>query len=99
MGVTGRRAATAARCASGARRDESFTWRGHTDYVQSIAWSPDGRWLASSSTDETIRIWNAKDGTCQRRLEDEIGAIFHVSWSGDGRWLASGGISEVIHIW
>jgi WD40 repeat protein len=35
--------------------------QGHTDSVSSIAFSPDGRWLASGSKDETILIWEANE--------------------------------------
>jgi WD40 repeat protein len=38
------------------------TLRGHTGYIGRIAWSPDGRLLASPSADETIRLWDAETG-------------------------------------
>ena len=36
--------------------------RGHTHYIGRIAWSPDGKWLASPSYDRTIRIWDGETG-------------------------------------
>ena len=39
-------------------RGELFALEGHTDFVRSIAFSPDGKWLASGSNDGTARLWN-----------------------------------------
>lgn len=38
--------------------------RGHTGTINRIAWSPDGRFLASPSKDKTIRIWDVTSGKC-----------------------------------
>ena len=38
--------------------------RGHTGTIGRIAWSPCGRFIASPSTDKTIRIWDANDAKC-----------------------------------
>lgn len=40
--------------------------RGHTDSISRIAWSPDGKYLASPSRDKTIRIWDVSMGECVR---------------------------------
>jgi len=36
-----------------------YTYRGHTGGVTTIAWSPDGKWIASGSADYTVQIWQA----------------------------------------
>jgi WD40 repeat protein len=40
-------------------RPDVRTFRGHTDLVQSVAYSPDGKWLVSGSNDQTLKLWNA----------------------------------------
>jgi WD40 repeat protein len=44
------------------------TWRGHSSQVLSVAFSPDGETLASSSADETIRLWSIHTGDCIKIL-------------------------------
>ncbi len=51
--------------------------RGHTGTIGRIAWSPCGRFIASPSMDQTIRIWDANDGKCLAVLKGHgFGGIF-----------------------
>src|SRR5262245_3955294 len=63
--------------------------RGHTERIGRIAWSPDGSYLASPSADGTIRIWDARSGTCVRTLQRLTSTVYSVAWSPDGQHLAS----------
>jgi uncharacterized protein with WD repeat len=75
------------------------TLRGHTDWIGGIAWSPDGRVLASPSGDRTIRLWDAATGALVRKLEGHSERVFSVAWSPDGRTLASGSNDSTIRLW
>jgi WD40 repeat protein len=69
---------------------------GHTRDIQSIAWSPDGRCLASSSSEDgTIRLWDPFTGTCIRTIDK---CADFIAWSPDGRWLAFQGLGT-LYMW
>src|SRR6266705_1115385 len=75
-----------------------MTYRGHAQSVLpapdsprsvlSIAWSPDGKLIASGSSDGTVQVWNATTG---KRILTYLSSAFCVAWSPDGKRIASGG--------
>jgi WD40 repeat protein len=56
--------------------------------VNAIAWSPDGRHLASVGS-KAIQLWDGASGACLRRLVPSAGRFNTVAWSPDGRLLAA----------
>jgi WD40 repeat protein len=64
---------------------------GHTGDVESIAFSPDSRILASGSKDKTIKLWNLEDGKVVHTLIGHTDRIFSLAFSPDGRFLVSVG--------
>jgi WD40 repeat protein len=71
------------------------TLTGHTDWVLSVAFSPDGRLLASGSDDETIKLWEVASGSLVRTLTGHTHWVRSVAFSPDGRLLASGSYKEI----
>jgi WD40 repeat protein len=68
---------------------ERLTCSGHTNLVTGVAYSPDGKRLASSSRDQTVRVWDAGTGKELLKLEGHSGAVGGVAWSPDGKRIAS----------
>jgi hypothetical protein len=67
--------------------------------VNSIAFSPDGRRLASASADKTMRLWDVASGAAVRTLEGHQDAVNGVAFSPDGRWLASASADKTVRLW
>jgi WD40 repeat protein len=71
---------------------------GHKGIVYSVNFSPDGKTIASASSDRTIKLWGT-DGTLLKTLEGHNADIFEISFSPDGRLLASASGDNTIKIW
>ena len=67
--------------------------------VRSVSFSPDGRTIASSSRDQTIRLWDVQSGVEKRRLTGHTDTVYSVVFSPDGQTLASGSWDETVRLW
>ena len=78
---------------------EQATLKGHTDAVYSVAFSPDGKTLASGSGDKTIKLWDVATGKEQATLKGHTELVSSVAFSPDGKTLASGSEDQTIKLW
>ncbi len=72
---------------------------GHTSYIYSIAFSPDGHLIASGSADRTVRLFDVESGQHKRTFIGHTGTIVSVVFSPDGKTLASGAYDDTVRLW
>lgn len=74
---------------------------GHSLWVNSVDWSPDGKFIASGSGDTSLVIWDASSGKEVTSINFERGSVTSVAWSPDGKYLATGHAepSDTVRVW
>jgi WD40 repeat protein len=76
-----------------------FTLYGHTDWVNSVAFSPDGGRIVTGSLDQTARLWDAQTGTPLLELKGHTGFVRTSAFSPDGTRILTGSDDGTARVW
>lgn len=72
---------------------------GHSGCVNDVSYSPRGKFIATASTDSTLRIWDATSSNELMRMSCDAGPMYSVAWSRDGKYVVSGGSDQKVYFW
>ena len=79
--------------------DIVWTATGHSGSANAVAFSPNGRFLASASSDRTVKVWRVSDGALLQTLGGFFDSVTSVAFSHSGRQLAAGSIDRNVQVW
>ncbi len=79
--------------------EEQRRLKGHRREIDSLAFSPDGKTLATGAADSSIRLWNVSNGEVIFNLKADKPTVWCVTFSPDGKMLASAGTDRNLKIW
>lgn len=82
-----------------AHSQNTNVFKGHTNDVNSAVFSPDGKYIASASYDNTIRLWNVRNGECIRVFNGHTKNVNTVAFSPDGKYLVSASEDGTVRLW
>ncbi len=78
---------------------EVHKWWQHKAPILSVAFSPNGLWLATGSMDKTIKVWNLKSGRLKYHFKGHKKLIRAIAFSPDNKWLASSSADRSVRVW
>lgn len=71
----------------------------HEKALQSICFSPNGKWVVSGGTDDKIKVWNVETGKMELEIKADQETVNVVAFSPSGKSIASGGKDRTIKLW
>ena len=78
-----------------------YTYRGHSGRATTVAWSPNGKYIASGSLDQTVQVWSANPGDSFHPFvyRGHTAGVQTVAWSPDSNRIVSGSIDKTVQVW
>ncbi|KAJ2304512.1 hypothetical protein IWW55_002394, partial [Coemansia sp. RSA 2706] len=76
-----------------------FNLKGHQDEVWYVAFSPDGRYLASGSRDKTCIIWSMDNFSIAHRLTGHEDEVAYIAWSPNSKYIVSASSDRTLRLW
>jgi len=80
-------------------KPEVFVQLGHSDFVYSVAFSPDGKLALSGSEDNSLKLWQVSTGRELRTFKGHSDSVYSVAFSPDGRLALSGSSDSTLKLW
>lgn len=72
---------------------------GHQKLVNHVSFSPDGRYIASASFDNHIKLWDGRDGAFVTTFRGHVASVYQCAWSSDCRLLVSSSKDTTLKVW
>jgi WD40 repeat protein len=73
--------------------------KGHKSYLTALAFSSDGKWLATASADKTVKLWDVASGKEWATLKGHRGTVNGAAFSSDSRMLVTAGADRTVRLW
>ena len=72
---------------------------GHTDVINDVAYSPDGRYILTASRDKTVKVWHVATGKMLLTIHGHTDAVSSAEYSPDGRSILTVGYDNTVKVW